>query len=82
MSGCLFLYSDNQSVWWNICIPDSTMNKKNHAIAYHFVREGVAREEWVTGYVRSEKNDADPLTKAILAGERRDWLVGHYLYEM
>ena len=47
--GCSFLYGDNQSVLCNTCIPDSTLNKKNHAVAYHFVREGVAREEWVTG---------------------------------
>ena len=80
--GFYFLYGDNQSVLCNTCIPDSTPKKKNHAIAYHFVREGVAREEWVTGYVKSEKNAADPLTKTIPAGERRDMLVGHYLYEI
>ena len=43
--GCLFLYGDNQSLLCNTCIPDSTLKKKNHDIAYHFVREGVAREE-------------------------------------
>ena len=42
----------------------------------------MSREEWVTGYVRSENNAADPLTKNIPEGERRYWLVGHYLYEM
>ena len=36
----------------------------------------------MTGYVKSENNDADPQTKTVLAGERRDWLVGHHLYEM
>ena len=79
---CSFLYGDNQSVLCNTCIPDSTLKKTNHAIAYHFVREGVDREEWVTVYVKSENNAADPLTKTIPAGERRDWLVGHYLYDM
>ena len=59
-----------------------SLKKKNHAIAYHFVREGVAREEWVMGYVKSGKKSADTLTKTIPAGERRDRLVGHYLYEM
>ena len=54
----------------NTCIPDSTLKKKNHVIAYHFVREGVAREEWVTGYIKSENNAADTLTKTIPAGER------------
>ena len=48
----------------------------------NFFREGVAREEWVTGYVKSENNGADPLTKKIQAGERRDRLVCHYLYEI
>ena len=80
--GCSFLYGDNKSVLCNTCIPDSTLKKKNHAIAYHFVWEGVDREDWVTGYVKSENNASDPLTKTIPSGERRDWLVGHYLYDM
>ena len=42
----------------------------------------MAREELVTGYVKSKNNAADPLNKTIPAGERRDRLVGHYLYEM
>ena len=42
----------------------------------------MAREECVTGYIKSENNAADPLTKKIPAGERRDPLVGHYLYEI
>ena len=80
--GCLFLYGDNQSVLCNTFIPDSTLKKNIHAIAYHFVMKGVASEEWVTGYAKSENNAADPLTKTIPAGERRDRLVGHYLSEM
>ena len=80
--GCSFLYGDNQSVLCNTCIPASFLKKKNHAIAYHFIQECVAREEWVTEYFKSDNNASDPLTKTIPAGERRDWLVGHYLYEM
>ena len=80
--GCSLLYGDHQSVLCNTCIPDSTLKKKNHAIAYQFVREGVAREEWVTGYVKSENNSADTLTNPVPEGGRSDWLVGHYLYEM
>ena len=70
--GCSFLYGDNQYILCNTCIPDSTMKKKNHAIAYQIVREGVAREEWVTGYVKSKNNAADPLTNTIPAGERSE----------
>ena len=80
--GCLFLYGDNQYVLCNTCIPDSNLKKKNHAIAYHFVREEMAREERVTGYIRSENDSAVPLTNTIPAGERRDRVVGHYLYDV
>ena len=75
--GSSFFYGDNQYVLCNTCIPDSTPKKKKHAIAYHFVREGVAREEWVTGYIKIENNVSNPLTKTVPAGERRDRLVGH-----
>ena len=74
---CSFLYSDNQSVLCNTRIPDSNLQKKKHAIAYHFVLEGVAREEWVTGYIKSENNADYPLTKTIPSGDRRHRLVGH-----
>ena len=80
--GCSFLYGDNQSVLCNTFIPESTLKKKNHAIAYHFVMKVVASKEWVIGYVKSENNAADPLTKTIPARDRRDRLMGYYLYEM
>ena len=67
--GSSFLYGDNQSVLCNTCIPDSTLRRNNHAIAYHFVREGVAREEWVTGYIKIENNVSNPLTKTVPAGK-------------
>ena len=76
------MYGDNQYGLCNTCIPDSTLNKSNHAIAYHLVREGVAREEWVTVYVKSENNAADPLTNTTPEGGRRDQLLGHHPYEM
>ena len=53
--GWSFLYGDNQSVLCNTCIPDSNLKKKNHAIAYHFVQEGVAREEWVDTDLAGDK---------------------------
>ena len=42
----VYIYSDNQSVLANMTIHDSTMKKKSQSIAYHFVREGSARDEW------------------------------------
>ena len=43
-----FVYGDNQSVLANTTNPSSTLKKKLNAIAYHFVREGCARDEWQT----------------------------------
>ena len=38
-------YGDNQSVLANASVPDSALKKKSQSLAYHFVREGVARDE-------------------------------------
>ena len=50
--------------------PESTLKKKSNAIAYHFVREGVARDEWRTAYVNTEENVADLLTKPLHGAKR------------
>jgi len=77
-----FLFGDNQSVLWNTTIPDSTLKKKSNSIAYHFVREGCARDEWQTTYVNTHENPADLLTKP-LSGEKRATfvrMVQHHIY--
>ena len=58
-----FVFGDNKSVLCNTTAPESTLKKKSNAIAYHFVREGVARDEWQTAYVNTEWNLADLFTK-------------------
>ena len=63
-------------------VPESKLSKKHHLIAYHVVREGVSRREWLTGYIKSEYNPSDTLTKAIPSGEKRDPLVGCYLHHV
>jgi hypothetical protein len=40
-----FIFWDNKSVLYNTTSPGSTLKKKSNAIAYHFVREGVACDE-------------------------------------
>jgi hypothetical protein len=42
----VYIQGDNQSVLYNTTIPDSTLKKKSQSIAYHYVREGSARDEW------------------------------------
>ena len=40
-----FVYGDNQSVLYNTTLPESALKKKSQGIAYHFVREEIARDE-------------------------------------
>ena len=52
VEGPMYIYGDNQSVLANTTIADSTLKKKkSQSIAYHFVCEGVSRDEWRTSYV-------------------------------
>ena len=53
VEGPTYIYGDNQSVLANTTIPGSTLKKKPQSIAYHFVCEGVARDEWRTSYVNT-----------------------------
>ena len=41
--GPAYVYGDNQSVLEKTTTPESTLKKKSHSIAYHFVQEGAAR---------------------------------------
>ena len=66
-----YVYGDNQSVLANTTVPESTLKKKSQSIAYHFVREGCARDEWRTTYVNTHLNPADLLTKPLPSGEKR-----------
>ena len=71
INGPTFIFGDNQSVLANTTIPDSTSKKKSQSIACHFVREGVARDEWRTAHVNTHDNAADLLTKPLPANEKR-----------
>ena len=69
--GPSYVFGDNQSVLANTSIPDSTLKKKSQSIAYHFVREGCAKDEWRTAYVNTHDNPADLLTKPLPHGTKR-----------
>ena len=78
------IYGDNQSVLANTTVPESTLKKKSQSIAYHFVREGSARDEWRTAYVNTHENEADLLTKLLPCGEKRKGFVRnliHHIYQ-
>ena len=84
IDGPSYIYGDNQSVLANTTIPESTLKKKSQSIAYHFVREGAARGEWRTTYVRTDENESDLLTKVLPSGAKRKQFVQsilHHIYE-
>ncbi len=61
------------------------MKKKSSSIAYHFVREGVAKDEWRVTYISTHDNVADLLTnKPLLSNaEKRKKFIGmilHHIY--
>lgn len=66
-----FIFGDNQSVLANTTKPESMIKKKSNSIAYHYVREGVARDEWRTTYILTHDNVADLMTKPLPSGEKR-----------
>ena len=80
--GPCYIQGDNQSVLANTAIPESALKKKSQSIAYHFVREGVARDEWRTAYINTKHNDADLLTKVLPNGEKRRGFVRNILHHI
>lgn len=82
VTGPCYIEGDNQSVLANTTIPDSTLKKKSQSIAYHFVREGVARDEWRTCYINTHDNEADLLTKQLPHGEKRVRFVSNLLHHI
>ena len=76
-----FVHGDIQLVLCNTTAPKTTLKKKSNAIAFHFVREGCARDEWRTAYINTHLNVVDLLTK-LLAGIKQ-WkfvqMLQHYI---
>jgi hypothetical protein len=82
VEGPAYIFGDNQSVLANTINPDSTLKKKSQCIAYHFVREGVARREWMTSYANTHENEADLLTKLSPNGEKWRGFVRNLLHHI
>lgn len=75
-----FVFGDNQSVLANVGKPHSILKKKSSSIAYHFVREGVAKDEWRTTYLNTHLNPSDMLTKSLPGGEKRTLFTSYFLH--
>ena len=80
--GPAYVSGDNQSVLANSSVPESQLRKKSQSIAYHFIREGVARDEWRTSYVSTHENEADLLTKMLPSGNKREKFVRRMIHHI
>ena len=65
VNGPTVVLGDNMSVIQNCSLPSSQLKKKHNAIAYHRIRECVAKGIIRLGHVASEENLADICTKPL-----------------
>ena len=75
-----YVFGDNQSVLENTMFPHSKLRKKSSSIAFHFVREGVAKTEWKTTYLNTHLNPSDMLTKYLPGGSKRTRFTAYVLH--
>ena len=71
VEGPTYVFGDNQSVLCNTSMPHSSLKKKSSSIAFHYVREGVAKDKWRTAYLSTHDNPSDMLTKSLPGGGKR-----------
>jgi hypothetical protein len=75
-----YIFGNNKSVLVNLSEPHSQLKKKSSSIAYHYVREGVAKGEWKATYLNTNLNPADLLTKSLGGGEKRTLFISYFLH--
>ena len=73
------IYCDNEAVYKNCSVPESTLRKKHHSIAYHRNREAVASGTCRIAKEDSKKNLSDLFTK-ILSSIVREDLLERFMY--
>ena len=65
VDGPCSVYCDNESVYKNVSIPISVLNKKHHSVAYHYCRQAVAMQMIRIAKEDSATNLADLFTKVL-----------------
>lgn len=73
------IFCDNEAVTKNCSIPESTLKKKHHSIAYHRNRMAVADGTCRIAKEPTETNISDLFTK-LLPQERRNRLLDSFMY--
>jgi hypothetical protein len=79
IDGATKVYCDNEAVVKATSRPESVLKKKHNAVNYHRVREAQAAGFISIGWIETEENLADVLTK-VLVGKRRAYLLMRILY--
>jgi hypothetical protein len=79
VNGPTNIFCDNKAVTKNASLPESTLKKKHHSIAYHRCREAVAAETVRVAKEGTDTNLSDLLTK-LLPQVRRDELLDRFTY--
>ena len=79
IEGSANVFCDNEAVYKNTAIPDSTLCKKHHSIAYHRYREAVAAKTICIAKQGTDKNLSDLFTK-VLTAARRKFLLDRFTY--
>ena len=70
---------DNEKVVHNSSRLESKLNKKHSSIAYHATRWAVAAGAALVGWVPTDYNIADAMSKCLSAA-KRDFLFGEWTY--
>jgi Reverse transcriptase (RNA-dependent DNA polymerase) len=79
LDGPTNVFCDNEAVYKNTSLPESTLKKKHHAIAYHRCREAVAAETVRVAKEGTQTNLSDLFTK-LLPQSRREELLDKFTY--
>jgi hypothetical protein len=61
--GSSIMFGDNESVVNSSSVPHAKLNKRHHALAYHFTREAIAAKIMRYYHIDGTKNQADILSK-------------------
>ena len=77
-----YIYSDNMSVSYNMFKPESTLKKKSNSIAYHCVCESIAMGKSLTGFIGTDNNVADLMTKPLPCGEWQEGLIQKVMWDI
>ena len=79
IDGPASVYCDNEAVYKNVSAPASVLNKKMHAISYHYCREAVASGTIQVAKEDTDTNLSDLFTK-VLTRQRREYLLDKFVY--